>query len=77
MTVTGQDQGEALKSATTWERKAVNKSHDRREQGMTISPKFQIVIPSGNHTELFPVRPIREMRGHFKGRRDVRYFSRP
>jgi len=44
---------------------------------MTISPKFQIVIPSGNHTELFPVRPIREMRGHFKGRRDVRYFSRP
>lgn len=53
---------------------------------VTISPKFQIVIPAevrrtmnltpgqkvqvipfGNRIELFPVRPIRELRGRFKG----------
>jgi AbrB family looped-hinge helix DNA binding protein len=52
---------------------------------VTISPKFQIVIPAavrramhltpgqkvqvipvGNRIELFPVRPIRELRGRFK-----------
>lgn len=53
---------------------------------VTISPKFQIVIPAavrrslnltpgqkvqvipfGNRIELFPVRPIRELRGRFTG----------
>jgi len=53
---------------------------------VTISPKFQIVIPAevrrtmnltpgqkvqvipyGNRIELFPVRPISELRGRFKG----------
>ena len=52
---------------------------------VTISPKFQIVIPAavrramhltpgqkvqvipfGNRIELFPVRPIRELRGRYK-----------
>ena len=54
-------------------------------KSVTISPKFQIVIPAevrramnltpgqkvqvipfGNRIELFPVRPIRELRGRFK-----------